>query len=330
MAQPRDRGFDHLSRLAPERRDQPLPEAQHVLHPDERGFDIDLGELRLPVGPEVLVPEAAGDLEVPVEARHHEQLLVELGRLRQREELAPVDPARHQVVARALGRGLGENRRLDLEKTQAVEIAPRRLHQPMPQDQGALQLGPAEVEHPMPQSKLLRRQIFLLLPRHRNRRGLRRTDDFESGDVDLDLPRDQAGIAGGLGPKLHGARGEDHRLRAQGGGALHDLGRSPLGVAGELHQPGAVAQIDEHQSAEIPPPVHPPTQADRAAEIGPGQCAGEIGAQHGGAGRAALDHGANALRRRRGGGRAHQGSSPRPAVDGRCPAAPAGRCDSGS
>ena len=239
-------------------------------------------------------------------------------------------PARHQVVARALGRGLGENRRLDLEKAQAVEVAPRRLHQPMPQDQVALQLGPAEVEHPMPQPKLLRRQILLLLPRHRNRRRLRRADHLEAGDVDLDLARDQAGIARRLGPQLHRAGDEHHRLRAQGGGALHDLGRGPLGVAGELHQPGAVAQIDEHQSAEIPPPMHPPAETDLAAEIGPGQCAGEVGAQHGGAGGRPWTMGLTRFGVDEERGRTHQGSSPRPAVDGRCPAAPAGRCGSGS
>ena len=188
MAHPREGSLEHLSRLVPERRDQALPEAEHVLHADERGLDVDLGELGLAVGPQVLVAEAAGDLEIAVEARHHQQLLVELGRLRQGEELAPVDPARYQVVACAFGRRLGEDRGFDLEKAQTVEVAPRRLHQPVPKDQSPLQLGPTQIEHPMPETELLGRRVFLLLPRHRDRGGLRRTDHLDAGDLDLDLP----------------------------------------------------------------------------------------------------------------------------------------------
>ena len=63
------------------------------------------------------------------------------------------------------------------------------------------------------------------------------------------------------------------------------------GLQESCTRPGAVAQIDEHQSAEIPPPVHPAAQTHLAADVGPGQGAGEVGPQHGGARRAALDHG---------------------------------------
>jgi nitrate reductase NapAB chaperone NapD len=54
---------------------------------------VDLGELGLAVGAQVLVAEALGDLVVAVEARHHQQLLEELRRLRQREELPGVHAA---------------------------------------------------------------------------------------------------------------------------------------------------------------------------------------------------------------------------------------------
>ena len=86
---------------------------------DERRLDVDLRELRLPVLAQILVAKAARDLEVPVEARDHEQLLVELRRLRQRVELARMHAARHEIVASAFGRGLGEDRRLDLEVARA-------------------------------------------------------------------------------------------------------------------------------------------------------------------------------------------------------------------
>ena len=52
----------------------------------ERHLQIDLRELGLPVGAEILVAEAAHDLEILFEAADHQQLLEDLRRLRQRVE----------------------------------------------------------------------------------------------------------------------------------------------------------------------------------------------------------------------------------------------------
>src|SRR3546814_1182080 len=71
---------------------------------------------RLAVGAQILVAEAAGDLVVAVEARHHQQLLEQLRRLRQRKELAGMRARRHQIVARAFRRRLGQDRRLRSEE----------------------------------------------------------------------------------------------------------------------------------------------------------------------------------------------------------------------
>ena len=82
---------------------------------DEAHLDVELVELaRQAVGARVLVAEARRDLEVAVEARHHQQLLVLLRRLRQRVELAGMNARRHQEVARAFGRRGREDRRREL------------------------------------------------------------------------------------------------------------------------------------------------------------------------------------------------------------------------
>src|SRR6185436_10787942 len=107
-----------------------------------------LSELRLTVCPQILIPKASCDLKVPVKTGDHQQLLVELRRLGQREELSGMHPAGHQVVARAFGRGFSEDGRLDLEKPVLVEKAASSLHQPMPQNEILVQFGTAEVEHP--------------------------------------------------------------------------------------------------------------------------------------------------------------------------------------
>ena len=82
--------------------DDLLAELDDVVLGDERHLDVELGELRLPVGPEVLVAVAAGDLVVALHAGHHQQLLEQLRGLRQGVPGAGLQADRHQEVAGAL------------------------------------------------------------------------------------------------------------------------------------------------------------------------------------------------------------------------------------
>ena len=52
---------------------------QHVVLVHEAHLGVELHELVLPVRPQVLVAQAPGDLEVAVDAGHHEQLLEQRG-----------------------------------------------------------------------------------------------------------------------------------------------------------------------------------------------------------------------------------------------------------
>ena len=65
-----------------------LDQLEHEFLRRERDLDVHLRELGLAVGAQVLVAEAARDLEVAIHARDHQDLLEHLRRLRQREELA--------------------------------------------------------------------------------------------------------------------------------------------------------------------------------------------------------------------------------------------------
>src|SRR6185503_17361183 len=112
----RERRLDGLARGAPDRADHPLGERRDVFARDERALDVDLREFRLAVGTEILVAKAARDLEVAVEAGNHEQLLVDLRRLRERIELTRMHAAGHEIVPRAFGRRFRQDRRLELEK----------------------------------------------------------------------------------------------------------------------------------------------------------------------------------------------------------------------
>ena len=78
-------------------------------------------ELELAVGAEVLVAEAAGDLEVAVEAGDHEDLLEDLRGLREGVELAGMDAAGNEEIARAFGCGFGEDGGFDFEEAVLAE-----------------------------------------------------------------------------------------------------------------------------------------------------------------------------------------------------------------
>ena len=112
--------------VLPQRDDQALDHVLDDLLVDERHLDVDLRELGLAVEAQVLVAEAAHDLEVAVEARDHEQLLEDLRRLGERVELAGVEARRHEEVARAARRVLHHERRLDLEEAVLAEVVARR------------------------------------------------------------------------------------------------------------------------------------------------------------------------------------------------------------
>ena len=104
-----------------------LDRVEHVLLGDEAHLQIELVEFAgRAVGAGVLVAEAGRDLEVAIEARHHDELLELLRRLRQRVEFSRMDARRHEVVARTLRRRRGQDRRLEFEETLLLHAAADR------------------------------------------------------------------------------------------------------------------------------------------------------------------------------------------------------------
>ncbi len=97
-----DRDLDALQ-LSDHRGHHVLERREHVVLIPEGAFQIQLGELDLAIGPEVLVPVAAGDLVVALHAGHHQQLLEELGRLRKGVERPGPKATGHEEVPGALG-----------------------------------------------------------------------------------------------------------------------------------------------------------------------------------------------------------------------------------
>ena len=142
--------------------EQRVDQVEDVLLVDERHLQVELGELGLAVGAEVLVAEAARDLEVALEAADHQQLLEQLRRLRQRVPGAADQPAGHEEVARALGRRAGQDRRLDLEEVALGEVVADRLDHVVAQDHHVAHAVLAQVEVAVAQAQLLPHRLVLV------------------------------------------------------------------------------------------------------------------------------------------------------------------------
>ena len=151
----RDRQLDVDAGGAEDVGDQPLVHLDHVLDLDEGHLDVELREVGLAVGAQVLVAEAAGDLVVALEPGDHQQLLEELRRLRERVEGGLLEPARDEEVTRALGRRAGQHRRLDLDEALAVELLAHRPDQLRAELQRLAHLLPAQVQVAVAQPRLL-------------------------------------------------------------------------------------------------------------------------------------------------------------------------------
>ena len=242
-------------------RRQLLEHAQHVLDADEGHLEVHLRELELAVGALVLVAEAAHDLEVAVEAGNHQQLLHELRRLRQRVEAPGLQAARHQEVARALGRRLREHRRLDLEEPQLRERTPDRLVEVMAQPECALQRWPPQVVDAVAKPRRLVRIRLGFDGEGRRRRGV---EQPKLADRDLDLTARELRVHRLGRASLDPAPHQDHVLGAQLARALMTL-RGDIGAEDDLHQVAPPAQIDEDHTAVVATAVHPAAEHDLAS-----------------------------------------------------------------
>ena len=254
IGDPPHRQGDLDAALAQHERQEALVQVDHVVGVDEGHLDVQLREVRLPVGAQILVPEAARDLKIPLEPADHEKLLEELGRLRQRVEGALLEAARDQEVTSALGRRPGQDRRLDLDESLARQELPHGRAHLVAELERLPHPVPAQVEVAVAESGLLA---------HLTREGL----DLEGRGLgvgeqpgvphpDLDLAGRQVRVDGLRRATHHRAGGGDHVLGSQLVPELESLA-GLVGVEDQLHQPGAVPQVDEDEAAVVAAAVDP-------------------------------------------------------------------------
>ncbi|MDQ0664165.1 hypothetical protein QFZ35_002663 [Arthrobacter ulcerisalmonis] len=104
--------------------DDGFAQGNDVVLVHEARLDVQLGEFRLAVGAEVLVPVAAGNLVVLLETAHLQELLEKLRRLRQGVPGTRGKTGRDHKVARPFGRRTRQRGGLDFHKAVLVEDFP--------------------------------------------------------------------------------------------------------------------------------------------------------------------------------------------------------------
>ena len=160
--------------------------SKHVVLLDEAHFEVELVELAgQAVGARILVAEAWRDLEIAVEARDHEQLLVLLRRLRQRVELAGMDARRHQEVARTFRRRSRQDRRRIFGEARLAHALAHRGDDLRARHDVPVQRLAAQVEEAVLQPDVFR---IIRLAEHRQRQLLGRRQHFELADEDSTSP----------------------------------------------------------------------------------------------------------------------------------------------
>ena len=272
-ARQRQRHFQ-VQQLSGQASHQRVDDRQHVVHLHERHLQVQLGELRLPVRPQVFVAEAPGHLHVAVIAGNHQNLLVKLRRLRQRVELARMHAAGHQVVAGPLGRAAAQHRGFDFQKAQLVEVVAHQLGHPVPQLEHLLHAGAAQVQVAMAQAHLLAGQVLVLLGR-RDRRRQAAVEQLQGRGPQFHLARGQFRVFGSRRPPGHLAGDSNHVLGPQPLGRLQQF----LALFGADHHLGfavAIPKVEEHRAPVIAQRIHPAAERALGAHVLFGQFAAGV------------------------------------------------------
>ena len=145
---------------------------------------VDLSKLRLTVCTKVLVTEAACDLNITVEARKHEKLLIELRRLRKSVELSVVNTGRNEIVSCALGSGSYKVRSLDIDKALICKIFSCDAGDLCTVDDILLKVGTAKVEITVLKTKL---RLYVTVLNDLKRRSLGNRKYLELVNCDLNV-----------------------------------------------------------------------------------------------------------------------------------------------
>ena len=225
-------------------------DGQDILPLDKGHLDVELSELRLAIRPQIFVPEATDDLKIALNPGHHENLLENLRGLRQRIKLAGVDPAGDKIVPRTFRRAFRQHRRFHLDEIPSVKEITHRFRHPVPQHQVALHLRPPEIQITIFEANdLIHVDVILNIKRW----GFGRIQNTDFLPANLHGAGFHQGVHRILGTQPDFAPNTDD-IFSPNSVRFCQSRRIDLRRKDQLHNTGAVPQVNKNQSAMIPLP----------------------------------------------------------------------------
>jgi len=156
----------------------------HVVLIDKGHLQVDLGKFRLSVGPQIFVTEALCNLHISIAASHHQQLLEQLRRLRQRIKPAYVHPARNQIISGPFRSRLDQHRRFNFCKALLVKVISRDLCDIVTKSEILLHLQLPQIEISVFETKVV---VYVIVVFDVNRRCFRFGVDRQFSGEDFDF-----------------------------------------------------------------------------------------------------------------------------------------------
>ena len=241
---------------------------------DKAHLNVDLGELRLAIGTQVLVAETTGNLIITLDTAAHEHLLELLRALRKRVELTGIRAAGNQIVAGTLGGGVGKDRGLDLDEPALVERPADSLRNHMTQFQSLVHLRTTKVEvAPFHACGFVGFDAVLDGEGRRDRS----VKNGKRGGQNLDFASGHVGVHHTLAASTHGTNDLKDELTAKMLGCLEVAGINAIGIDDDLGIALAIAQVDENQAAVITIMPSPSAQSNLRAHVFPAKLAAGVG-----------------------------------------------------
>ena len=244
--------FAAVSELGEHPREHRLNRVEHIFLRDEAHLKIELIKLsRRTVRPRILISKARCNLKIAVKPGHHQQLLEHLRRLRQRVEFSRMHPARHEIIARALGAARGQDRCLKFGEALLNHPPSQRRDHRRAQHDIRVELLAAQVEIAVFEPNILR---IVRLSEYRHRQFGRRRLNHRLLCAHFNRAGRQVGVDRLRRAAHDFPANRNDTLRAQFFELLEHRG---INVRNNLSQPMMISQIDKNEVAMVALAVNP-------------------------------------------------------------------------
>ena len=187
-----------------------------------------------------------------------------------------MDTGRNQIVARALRRGLLQNRRLDFQESLLIEVVAGDLGDAVAQLEVALHGRTAQIQIAVLEPQLV---VDLLVVRNLERGGLGLGQDAHIGHRDFDLTGRHLRVDGALVALGNHAADRENVLHADTECDVEQVLVDRL-IKRALDDARAVAQQQEQNAAVVAGPVTPAVEDNLAAGIRRTKLAAPVRALH--------------------------------------------------